>query len=207
MKPWGHCVCVECLRQLCMLLCPKSEDPGKWVLLLGWRVGGCIFLPKSVSFCGNRSWQNGMFRDFQDLKPISSGQIFINWSLQIFSPAKFVEGFHGFHLCVITEVVISCGMSSSKWMRQMAFWQSWNRPKERKSGAKLRDSLEDVEELCGFFNFCQQKKSLVFVCLVPKKKARPEFQVIQWFFYYLIHFSVGLIPIPFFFRQSKMPLK
>ena len=149
--------------------------------VVGVEGGTLDFLTKSVSFCGDRSWQNGMFRDFQDLKPISSGQVFINLSLQIFAA--------NFTFCH-TEVVISCGMSSSKWMPQMAFWQSWNRPKERKSGAvwlrwflqwlqvaglwgaKLKNCLKVW--ICGF---CLSIRTLVS-CL-SKEKARPEFQVMH----------------------------
>ena len=42
MKPWGHCVCVECLRQLCMLLGTKFKDPAKsefFVGVEGWELG------------------------------------------------------------------------------------------------------------------------------------------------------------------------
>lgn len=182
--------------------------------VVGVEGGRLYFLTKSVSFCGDRSWQNGMFRDFQDLKPISSGQIFINLSLQIFA-ANLLKDFTFCH----TEVVISCGMSSSRWMRQMEFWQSWNRPKERKSGAccllrcfysgckvtglwgaKLNNCLKVW--ICGF---CLSIRTLVS-CL-SKEKARPEFQVIH-ILLLLDSFVFDLIRFQYiFFRQSKMPLK
>ena len=112
------------------------------------------------------------------------------------------------------EVVISCGMSSSKWMRQMAFWQSWNRPKERKSGAccsglsrlqvaglwgaKLNNFL--TVWVCDVVFVCQQE---LLVSILSEEKARAEFGVIHTLLLDLFLW-VDQIPIPFQAKQDSI---
>lgn len=122
---------------------------------------------------------------FQDLKPISSGQIFINLSLQIFC-SEFVEGFHllscwGSDIMwhelqqmnaadgILTilkqtqrEEIRSCVVAVFlQWLQVVGLW-----------GAKLKNCLKVW--ICGF---CLSTRTLVS-CL-SKEKARPEFQVMH----------------------------